>query len=326
MELLKELTQINSPSGREEKIREFILNQIKDYNYDTTTDALGNIIVHKPGKGKKIMLAAHMDEIGIIVSFIDKNGFIRFGSLGGLEVKELPRRKVIFENGTVGIIGTDKAFGDKAELSNLYIDIGAKDKTEAEKAVRVGDTAVFVGEYFENDNIVVSKAIDNRVGCFILLDILKNNINTENDLYFVFTAQEEVGLRGAKTSAYSILPDFAFSIDVTDTGDFPDSPEMDVKLGSGAAIKAMDRSIVCDKEVFKTVVEIAQKENIMYQTEIMSDGGTDAGAIALTASGVKTGGISIPVRYIHSPSEMADKNDIACCIRLLNQICTYNWQ
>lgn len=325
MELLKELTQINSPSGREDKIREFILNQIKDDNYDTTTDTLGNIIVHKKGNGKKIMIAAHMDEIGIIVSFIDKNGFIRFSSLGGLEVKELPRRKVVFENGTIGVIGTDKAFVDKTELSNLYVDIGAKDKNEAEKIVNVGDTAVFVGEYFENDNIIVSKAVDNRVGCFILLDIIKNNIITENDLYFVFTAQEEVGLRGAKTSAYSILPDLAFSVDVTDTGDFPDSPEMDVKLGGGAAIKAMDRSIVCDKEVFKTLVDIAEKEKIMYQTEIMSDGGTDAGAISLTASGVKTGGISIPVRYIHSPSEMADKNDIDCCIKLLKGVCTYNW-
>ena len=325
MELLKELTQINSPSGREDKIREFILNQIKDDNYDTSTDTLGNIIVHKKGNGKKIMIAAHMDEIGIIVSFIDKNGFIRFSSLGGLEVKELPRRKVVFENGTIGVIGTDKAFVDKTELSNLYVDIGAKDKNEAEKIVNVGDTAVFVGEYFENDNIIVSKAVDNRVGCFILLDIIKNNIITENDLYFVFTAQEEVGLRGAKTSAYSILPDLAFSVDVTDTGDFPDSPEMDVKLGGGAAIKAMDRSIVCDKEVFKTLVDIAEKEKIMYQTEIMSDGGTDAGAISLTASGVKTGGISIPVRYIHSPSEMADKNDIDCCIKLLKGVCTYNW-
>lgn len=325
MELLKELTQINSPSGREDKIREFILNQIKDDNYDTTTDTLGNIIVHKKGNGKKIMIAAHMDEIGIIVSFIDKNGFIRFSSLGGLEVKELPRRKVVFENGTIGVIGTDKAFVDKTELSNLYVDIGAKDKNEAEKIVNVGDTAVFVGEYFENDNIIVSKAVDNRVGCFILLDIIKNNIITENDLYFVFTAQEEVGLRGAKTSAYSILPDLAFSVDVTDTGDFPDSPEMDVKLGGGAAIKAMDRSIVCDKEVFKTLVDIAEKEKIMYQTEIMSDGGTDAGAISLTASGVKTGGISIPIRYIHSPSEVADKNDIDCCIKLLKRVCTYNW-
>ena len=325
MELLKELAQINSPSGREDKIREFILNQIKDDNYDTTTDTLGNIIVHKKGNGKKIMIAAHMDEIGIIVSFIDKNGFIRFSSLGGLEVKELPRRKVVFENGTIGVIGTDKAFVDKTELSNLYVDIGGKDKNEAEKIVNVGDTAVFVCEYFENDNIIVSKAVDNRVGCFILLDIIKNNIITENDLYFVFTAQEEVGLRGAKTSAYSILPDLAFSVDVTDTGDFPDSPEMDVKLGGGAAIKAMDRSIVCDNEVFKTLVDIAEKEKIMYLTEIMSDGGTDAGAISLTASGVKTGGISIPVRYIHSPSEVADKNDIDCCIKLLKRVCTYNW-
>lgn len=325
MELLKELTQINAPSGRENKISEFILNQIRDCNYETKTDALGNIIVHKPGNGRKIMLAAHMDEIGVIASFIDKNGFIRFSALGGLEVKELPRRRVIFENGEIGVIGTDKGFSDKSEISNLYIDIGAKNKVDAEKSVNIGDTAVFVGEYLENNHIIVSKAIDNRVGCFVLLDIIKSDLNTDNDLYFVFTVQEEVGLRGAKTSSYSVIPDYAFSVDVTDTGDFPDSPDMEVKLGGGVAIKAMDRSIVCDKEVFSVLTDIAKKEDIPFQREIMSDGGTDAGAIALSRGGVKTGGLSIPVRYIHSPSEMADKNDISSCIKLMKAVCLHNW-
>ncbi len=326
MELLKKLTEIDSPSGRECGIGGFIKTEAKRLGYDVTEDALGSVIARKKGNGKKLMLDAHMDEIGIIATFTDENGFIRFGSVGGLTVKELVHRRVRFLNGTVGVIGSEEeSFNEKAEITKLYVDIGVKTKDEAEKLVKTGDTAVFDGEFYRNGDTVISKTLDNRAGCYILLKAMADIKESENDLYFVFSTQEEVGLRGAKTAAFGIMPDYAIAVDVTDTGDTPSCPVMDVKLGKGAAIKVMDRSVMCDVNVVKTLRSIAEKKNIPYQTEIMTDGGTDAGAISLTGSGVRAGGISLPVRYIHSPSEMADCKDITACIELVKEVCGYAW-
>lgn len=326
MELLNKLTQINSPSGRENNIKDFIADESKKLGYDVSFDALGSVIAHKKGNGKKLMLDAHMDEIGIIATYIDENGFIRFGAVGGLYIKELPKRRVRFMNGTIGVIGSEEeAFNEKSSLSKLFIDIGASNKEEAEKYVKTGDTAVFEGEFHRNGDIILSKALDNRAGCYILLKTMKNIKNSCNDLYFVFSAQEEVGLRGAKTAAYSIMPDYAIAVDVTDTGDTPSCPVMDVKLGKGAAIKIMDRSVLCEITTVNTLKMLAENNSIPYQTEIMSDGGTNAGAIAVTGCGVKSGGISLPARYIHSPSEMASVKDINACIELLTQACVHTW-
>ncbi len=326
MELLKKLTEIDSPSGREKGIREFIKSEAQRLGYDVTEDALGSVIAHKAGNGKKLMFDAHMDEIGIIATFVDENGFIRFGSVGGLYIKELVHRRVRFLNGTVGVIGCEEeSFKEKAEVSKLYVDIGARSKTEVEKLVKTGDTAVFEGEFHKNGDTVISKALDNRAGCYILLKAMADIKNSENDLYFVFSTQEEVGLRGAKTAAFGIMPDYAIAVDVTDTGDTPSCPVMDVKLGKGAAIKVMDNSVMCDVNVINVLRTIAENKKIQYQTEIMSDGGTDAGAIALTGGGVRAGGISLPVRYIHSPSEMADCKDINACIELVKEACKYVW-
>lgn len=317
MELLKELTEKYGPSGRENKIREYIKEQVLTYADEVEVDVLGNLIAHKKGTGKKIMMAAHMDEIGVIVTFVDDNGFLRFASVGGLNTKDLLYNRVCFENGVVGVIGTEKENKDRA-ISKLFIDIGAKDKIEAEKLVSVGDMAVFEGSFVKSGDAVISKALDNRAGCYVLIEALKQ-AKTDNDLYFVFTSQEEVGLRGAKTSAYGINPDYAIAIDVTDTGDTPNAETMAVKMGKGAAIKVMDHSILCDSMIRTTLIECAKKNNIPYQLEVMTDGGTDAGAISVTRAGIKTGGISIPTRYIHSPAEMASISDIENCIKLLTQ-------
>lgn len=326
MELLKKLTEFDAPSGRENEICEFIKSMSQSMGYTVTTDGLGSVIAHKKGNGKKLMLAAHIDEIGIIANYIDDNGFIRFGAVGGLYTKELLKRRVRFENGTIGIVADEeKSFKDKAEISKLFIDIGAKNRDEALKYVKIGDTAAFVGDFSVSGNTVISKALDDRAGCYILLKTMKNIGDTDNDLYFVFTTQEEVGIRGAKTSAFSVMPDYAIAVDVTDTGDTPEAPKMEVKVGGGAAIKVMDRSVLCDMSVVNTLRHIAETNNIPYTNEIMTDGGTDAGAIALTGAGVKAGGISIPVRYIHSPSELADINDINACIDLLTHACEFNW-
>ena len=315
MELLKKLTNTFGPSGRENNIKDTITEEIKPYADEIITDALGNLIAHKKGTKDKIMIAAHMDEIGIIATVIDENGFIRFSAVGGIYNKDLIARRVRFENGTVGVIGSEEDNKDR-KINKMYIDIGASDKANALKYVNVGDMAVFCGEFLENENAVISKALDNRAGCYALIEAMKN-VKSENDLYFVFTAQEEVGLRGAKTASYKINPDYALAIDVTDTGDTPEGIKMAVKSGKGAAIKIMDRSVLCDPYVRGVLTELSKNNNIAYQLEIMNDGGTDAGAISLSGNGVKTGGISIPTRYIHSPSEMISKKDLAECIKLL---------
>ena len=325
MELLKRLTEAASPSGRENNVKNIIVNEAQKLGYEISFDALGSVIVHRHGKGKKLMLAAHMDEIGIIAAYADEHGFIRFGGIGGLEVKNLPSQRVRFENGVIGVIGADEEFEKKPEISKLYIDIGANGKNHALSRISIGDTAVFVGDFYTDGDIIVSKAIDDRAGCYILLKAMENVSESENDLYFVFTAQEEVGTRGAKTAAYSIMPDYAIAVDVTDTGDIPSCEPSDVKLGSGAAIKALDRSVISDREVFSSLKELADKNSIPHSTEIMLDGGTDTGAIALTGGGVKAGAVSLPVRYIHSPSETAKKGDIDACVSLITAACIKKW-
>lgn len=318
MELLRKLLNINSPSGNEEAIRNAVIEEIKPYCDEYCTDPMGNLIAHKKGDGKRIMIAAHMDEIGIIATHIDNNGFVRFSSVGGLYVRELVHRRVIFGNGVVGVIGSEEEeFNKKPDIGKLYVDLGKDSADEVLKLISIGDTASFVGETVINGERIISKALDNRAGCYMLIETMKKLTNNKNDLYFVFTTQEEVGLRGAKTAAYTVNPEYAIAVDVTDTGDMPECPVMEVKLGKGAAIKVMDRSIMCDVDVRTAMIEAAKAHNIPYQLEIMTDGGTDAGAMHLTRAGVKTGGISLPTRYIHSPSEMADLNDLSSCIELL---------
>lgn len=319
MELLEKLSLFNAPSGREKKLSAFIKEQVFTYVDEVYSDKLGNLIAHKKGSGKRIMLSAHMDEIGIVVTYIEDNGYLRFSDVGGLYTKYLSGRRVQFENGTDGVIFTEPK-NDKNALLKMYIDIGAKDKAEAEKAVNVGDMAVFCGKYTEQNGVIIGKALDDRAGCFALIEAIKE-IKSENDLYFVFTVQEEVGLRGARTSAYAIEPEFALAVDVTDCGDTPKSDKVAVKLNGGAAIKVMDYSVICDRDVKETLVKLAEKENIPYQFEVMTEGGTDTGVIHFSRGGVKTGGISIPTRYIHSPSEMISECDLENVIRLIKAFC-----
>lgn len=321
MKLLKKLTAADGVSGCEDSIRNAIIEEIKDCCDEYTVDAMGNLIAHKKGDGVRIMLAAHMDEIGIMVTYIDENGFARFSAVGGLYVRELVHRRVRFANGVVGVIGSEEeAFNKKPELSKLYIDLGASSANEAEKLVSIGDTAVFIGETIVSGNRVISKALDNRAGCYMLIKAMQSIKKPKNDLYFVFTTQEEVGLRGARAAAYSVDPKYAIAVDVTDTGDTPECPVMAVKLGDGAAIKVMDRSVMCDVDVRMAMIESAKKHRIKYQLEIMADGGTDAGAIHLSRAGVKTGGISLPTRYVHSPSEIANTDDLKACVKLLSAV------
>lgn len=325
IKILEKLTKINGVSGNEEDVRNFISEEMKKYCDEVYTDAMGNLIAHKKGNGKKVMLAAHMDEIGIMVTNIDENGFLSFTSMGGLNTPNLSNLRVEFKNGIKGVIGArEEEFRKKASLDKLYIDIGVSSKKEAEKLICIGDVAAFDGDFYKKGNTVVSKALDNRAGCAILIGAASMS-KTDNDLYFVFTTQEEVGLRGAKTAAFAIEPDIAIAVDVTDTGDTPDAPTMAVKMGGGAAIKVMDRSVICDAEVRTLLIETAKKNKIAYQLEIMTDGGTDAGAIHLTRAGIKTGGVSVPTRYIHSPSEMINTEDLENCTKLIAEAVKLQW-
>ena len=319
MELLKKLTQITSPSGNEEAICDFIENEIKDYVDEIYRDALGNLIAHKKGEGARVMFDAHTDEIGILATFIEDNGYIRFANLGGVSAYNALYQKVKFLNGIVGVVAVDASRDDvmkNLKISDLYIDIGAKNREEAEKKIAIGDAAAFCGDFCDLGDKVVSKALDDRVACYCLIRIIKEMKSQKNDLYFVFAASEELGLRGAKAAAVSVNPEYAVALDVTSTGDTLGKRKMAVKLGGGAAIKIKDNSILCHPYIKQLMIDTCKKYDIPYQTEVLEFGGTDAGAIHLSGAGVATGAISIPTRYIHSPAEMADKGDIEAVINL----------
>ena len=319
MELLEQLTQMYSPSGNEKQICKFISDVVSPYADEIYKDNMGNLVVRKKGNGKKILLAAHMDEIGVLVNYIDKSGFLRFSPLGGVMPHCALYQTVIFENGTKGVVAREENKDIKKELdfSSMYIDIGAKSEEEAQNLVSIGDSAVFVNAFFSIGDIAVSKAMDNRAGVYVLINVLKKLKNTPNDIYFVFTVQEELGLRGARACANAIEPDIALAVDVTDTGDTPECNRMAVKLGAGACIKLMDNSIITHKYVNDALKSVASEKGIDVQYEVLTLGGTDAGAIHTSGTGVVTGAVSIPTRYIHTPGECVSMHDINCAIELI---------
>lgn len=316
--LIETLNALHGPSGDEGEIRAAIAELAKPYADEITTDTLGNLIVHKQGRGPKVMFAAHMDSIGFIVTHIEKDGFLRVGMLGGISAQEVAYTPVRFKNGVKGVLAKEeKAEFGKLKLHECYIDIGAKDQEEAKNMVQVGDTAVYDTSAFTNNSKVYSPYLDNRVACAILLQAMQRIDHSENDLYFVFTAQEEVGIRGAKTAAWSIDPDYGIAVDVTDVDDTPGSEQCGTaQLGKGAAIKVMDHSVLCHPAVVQKLSDLAQEQQIPVQKDILRSGGTDAGAIHVSRMGVLTGGISIPCRYIHTPQEMADLQDVESCVKL----------
>ncbi|MGM0395561.1 MAG: M42 family metallopeptidase [Bacillota bacterium] len=318
VELLEKLVSAYGPSGDEELISGTIRQEIADFVDDIKTDALGNLIARKKGKGKKIMVSAHMDQIGFMVTDIDKEGFLRFGNVGGISADISLSQKVIFKNGTVGAIFSEPVEKpSERKLENMYMDIGAKNKEEAEKMVGVGDMCIYYSPFAHNDNVVFTPYLDDRVGCFVAIEALKRLSNTDNDLYFVFSVQEEVGLRGAGTAAYGIEPDFGIAVDVTAHGDTPKAKRFAVGLHKGAAIKVKDNSIITHPAVRNALVDLSKENNISYQMEVLEFGGTDSGAIHISKSGVPSGVISIPTRYVHSTVEMASKEDIESSIALL---------
>lgn len=318
-ELLKTLNAAHGPAGDEGDARAVIKELAQPYADEITEDTMGNLIVHKKGSGPKVMFAAHMDSIGFVVTHIEKEGYLRVGRLGGITPTDVAYTPVRFKNGVKGLLAKEeKAEYAKLKLDECFIDIGAKDDEEARKMVQVGDTAVYDTSAFINNGKVYSPYLDNRVSCAIQLLALERLKESGNDLYFVFTSQEEVGLRGAKTAAWAIDPDYGIAVDVTDVDDIPGSEKYGtVQLGKGAAIKVMDSSVICHPVMVETLSKLAEENQIPAQKDILRAGGTDAGVIHTTRMGVYTGGISVPTRYIHTPQEMADLQDVENCVKLV---------
>lgn len=318
--IIKKLTETFGPSGFEKSVRNVIRKEIRDHVDSIKSDKLGNLIAHIKGKGTKVMLASHMDEIGVVTSYIDKNGFIRFSNVGGFFPVHSLTSRIIFENGRIGVIGEErrKNMSDPVEMTKLYIDIGARDRKEAEKLVPIGTFGCYERGFEDIGKRIVAKALDDRIGCAVLIEVAKRlKRKVKNDTYLVFTVQEEVGLKGARTSAFGIDPDIALAVDVTATGDTPEAKKMAVKLGAGAAIKIKDWGIVCDPKIVETLIRIARRNKIPYQFEILERGTTGATVIQLTKGGIPSAAVSIPSRYIHSASEIVDMDDVEAAVKLI---------
>jgi tetrahedral aminopeptidase len=321
--LIKKLVETTGPSGNEGEIRAVIRAEVEKFADEIRVDALGNLLVRKGKKsanGLRVMLSAHMDEIGVIATHIDEKGFVRFTSIGGVYPVFCIGGRVRFSNGTAGLIGVEKEFmkEKQAALENLFIDVGAADRASC--PVRVGDLGAFERPFLELGNRLVSKAMDDRIGVAVMIETIRTFESSPHELYFAFTTQEEVGLRGATTSAFGIDPDVGIAVDVTLTGDTPKGSKMEVSLGKGPAIKVRDGGMLADPRLVRKMVETAEKEKIPYQLEVLEGGTTDARAIQMTRSGVPAGCISIPCRYVHSPSEMVDYNDVQNSVRFLKAL------
>ncbi len=318
-ELISKLTAVFGPSGQEKGIAQVISDLARPFADEITTDPLGNLIVRKKGSGPKLMLAAHMDSIGLVVTYFEEDGTLRFGKIGGVNAKDIRNAPIRFENGSLGTVKIHgKAEEEKLTLDDLYLDIGAASREEAQRMVRLGDTAVYATTAGRAGNRVISPYLDNRVSCTVLLKVLEKLKKSEYDLYLVFTVQEELGLRGAKTAAYGIGPDLAIAVDVTGAYDYPGAPKTgSAVLGGGAAIKVMDTSVICHPEMVKQLAALAQEKGIHAQQDVLTRGGTDAGAIYQSREGVVTGGISIPCRYSHTPTSIVDLGDVEACIELV---------
>jgi len=317
--LIKELVETYGPSGSEGPVREIIRRHVAPLCDDCRVDMMGNLIAHKRGSsgGKKVMLTAHMDEIGVIVTHVDEKGFLRFTGIGGVNPWTLLGGRVLFANGVKGAIGREqpKSPDDKPSLDKMFIDVGATSKADA--PVGVGDAACFDRPLADLGKRLVAKAFDDRIACAILVQALRDLPQTPHDLYFCFTVQEEVGLRGAQTSTYGVEPEIGIAVDVTIAADVPEGPHMNMELGKGPCIKVKDSGMLAHPGVKNLMVTTAQRLGLPYQLEVLTGGTTDAMAMQLSRAGVAAGTVSMATRYVHTPSEMVDYDDVLNSVRLV---------
>jgi putative aminopeptidase FrvX len=320
--LIEKLTNTFGPSGYEEAIRAVIRKEIKEFADDIRVDALGNLIARKnPSAGaadaKRVMVAAHMDEIGLMATHVDEKGFVRFTNVGGVFGRYAPSGRVRFANGAAGVINHELLSNpyETPPLDKMFIDVGATSQKDC--PVKVGDVAAFERPFLDLGKRIAAKSLDDRSGVAVLIETMRRLGSGPNEVYFVFTTQEEVGVRGAGPAAYGIDPDVAIVVDVTSAGDTPMGRKMEVALGKGPAVKVKDAGMLSDPRVVSWMAKTAEKNKIPYQREILIAGSTDARAIQVTRAGIAAGAISIPTRYVHSPSEMVDMDDVENSVRLL---------
>lgn len=326
--MLKELCRLNAASGREEAVREYLIAQLpSDVSYKV--DALGNLIVEKKGKSpakNKVMLLSHMDEVALIVTYITEEGFLKFAPVGGIDARVLFGKAVsVGPKGVTGLIGgkaihqCSKAEKDTVpEIEDLYIDIGAQSKEQAEALVALGDNAYFCGEPTEfGDGFLTAKALDDRVGNALMLQMLCEELPF--DMTFCFTVQEEIGTRGAAAAAFTVSPDYAIVIECTTAADLPavEGHKQVCKLGGGAVVGFMDRGTVYDRALYDLAFRLAKEHEIPCQTKTLIAGGNDAAAVHKAAGGVRTLAVSVPCRYIHSPACTAKQADIDSTAKLI---------
>ena len=320
--LLGELCAPTSISGREDGIRALLAEKILPFADEVRMDNLGNLIAKKKGEGEapSVMLCAHMDEIGFLVTFIEEDGMLRIAPVGGIYFSASAYTEVVSENGVCGVLVPEaKTKPEEYGALKFYIDIGATDRKDAERKVAVGDCfAARSGVRRLMHSRITGRPLDDRVGCAVLLAVAEElwQEKTEGDVYYVFSVQEEVGCRGAMTAAFGIAPDYGLCFDVTATGDVPGASPMACKLGDGAAIKIKDRSVICHEEVVASLCALAEEQKIPHQKEILLAGGTDTSSMQLAGSGCRVGALSIPTRYIHSGVEMCDLKDADACAEL----------
>ena len=321
-QLIQTLTQIPAPSGREDELRAAVQKMIQPYADEVRVDALGNLIARK-GKqakdGKRIMLAAHLDEVGLIVSHVDARGFARISPLGGFAPHRKVGMRVRFLNGARGVIGVESDAEQKDRVPSMdryYVDTGAT--SEKNCPVKVGDVAVFDADFQDLGDRVIGRALDDRIGVALLVESLTRLKSGRNEVWYVFTVQEEVGARGAGPASYGIDPEIGLAVDVTTATDTPNARERNpIALGDGPAIKLKDAGVVADPRLVEALTRAAEKNRIPHQFEIAEGVASDARAMQLTGLGAQAGGIAIPLRYLHSPSEMIDMTDVNNAGRLL---------
>jgi tetrahedral aminopeptidase len=327
VKLLDRICKAPGAPGYEIEIRKLVLEELEGLADDISVDSMGNVVALKKGKksSKKIMAAAHMDEIGFIVTHIDDKGFVRFTTIGGFDPKTLTAQRVILhgKKDILGVMGSTEERGAAPKLDDYFIDTGLS-KEELEKIIEIGTPITRERDLVELGNLVCSKSLDNRASVFVLLETL-NSLKTSRrkpayDFYAVFTVQEEVGLRGAHVSALKIQPDFGIGLDTTIACDTPGTaPQKQVtQLGEGVAIKILDSSVICDYRMIDFMKKTAAKNEIKWQAEVLTGGGTDTASLQrMVAGGSISGAISIPTRYIHQVIETANKDDLKAAIKLL---------
>ena len=321
-ELLKKLVAARGVSGFEKEVRKIIEAEAAPYADEMLTDAIGNLIVKKNGTGggKKIMYAAHMDEIGFMVKKIEPDGRLRVCGMGWNWTGSAYNERVQFRNGTCGVVSCLGWIEDaKNDAGKLYVDIGATSAEDAKKYVKLGDVCGYFGPWMDlaNDRIC-SRSLDNRIGCYQLLEALKENDGTyPNDIYYVFSVQEELGCRGSKVAAERIQPDFGIAVDISPAHDYPCDLEGSNEIDGGIGIKICDPSVVCDEDLVEAMEACCEKKGIKYQREVIDKGGTDASSMNLSGMGVKAGGIVVVTRYPHSQSSVASKHDIEAGVDLI---------